>query len=197
MIRISVVSSDELFAAMLCSEIEDLGNEYKLVSKNAKILILDLDSDCDMLDDQIVVGFSRNEKALTDNVRDKCRVVLHRPFLIEDLKTIIKELGAQEKENSFSERKTATGSLLLDNSTSSVELYGKKIHLSRNEYAILDRLAESLGSPVSREDLSKVLSSSLGNMCDVYICHLRAKLESVSEKKLIFTVRGKGYMLKI
>lgn len=86
MIRISVSSTDELFAAMLCSEIESMGNEYKVVSKNARMLILDLDSDCDIADAEIIIGYSRNEKALPLDVQKRCSVVLHRPFLIEDLK---------------------------------------------------------------------------------------------------------------
>ena len=108
-------------------------------------------------------------------------------------KKTIKELIPHKKEIALDENKNFT----LDSDESSLELFGKKVHLSKNEYAMLDKLAENVGLPVSREELNKVLSSSVGNMCDVYICHLRAKLESVSDKKLIFTVREKGYMLKI
>jgi DNA-binding response OmpR family regulator len=62
---------------------------------------------------------------------------------------------------------------------------------------MLTLLYERAGEPVSREELSAVLSSSEGNMCDVYICKLRTKLESVSNRKLIYTVRSKGYALKL
>ena len=43
----------------------------------------------------------------------------------------------------------------------------------------------------------QILGKDSGNMCDVYICKLRSKLSSVSNEKVIFTVRNKGYMLKL
>ena len=33
-------------------------------------------------------------------------------------------------------------------------------------------------------------------MGDVYICHLRRKIDNKLGLKLIYTIRGKGYMLK-
>ena len=79
----------------------------------------------------------------------------------------------------------------------SVYLDGKRIGLSGNEFALLKLLYDNLLTPVGREELNEVLSSSDGNMCDVYICRLRTKLEKSGSEKFIFTVRGKGYMLKI
>ena len=205
MIKISVVSKDELFASMLFSEIESMGGEYKIVNEKAEILVMDLDASLltDDFNASYIIGFSRNEKVLPPETIEKSDVVLHRPFLVEDLKKLIKDYV--DKKDTVVEHTPKKKSMIdvadeifaLDNSSSILQLGKNKIHLSSNEYAVLNKLYDNLGVPVSREELSAVLSSSTGNMCDVYICHLRTKLESNSNKKFIFTVRGKGYMLKI
>ena len=45
-------------------------------------------------------------------------------------------------------------------------------------------------------ELSKLIGGASGNMCDVYICMLRKKIDDQFGVKLIYTVRGKGYMIK-
>lgn len=204
MIKISFSSKDALFASMLGTEIESLGSEYKTVSEKAEISIVDLDTFLltERFNNSYIIGFSRNEKLLPEKTIEKCAVLLHRPFLVEDLKKLIKDYADNREALTDYTIKTTviddTGeAFILDNASSSLQLGEKKIHLSSNEYAILSKLYDNLGASVSREELNKVLSSAAGNMCDVYICHLRTKLESDGNKKFIFTVRGKGYMLKI
>ena len=197
MIKISVVSNDKLFSSMLCNEIEAMSEDYKIVSEKAEIVIIDLDGVAlsEELASACVVGFSRNEKSLPGVTVNKCRAILHRPFLVEDLKKLIKEIVSESAYNEdLASEKTA---ITFDRGSLSVYLDGSKVALSLNEYAVLRKLYENKNSPVSRSELNEVLSSSGGNMCDVYICHLRSKLESGGNKKYVFTVRGKGYMLKI
>ena len=204
MIKISVSSKDELFASMLGTEIESLGSEYKTVSEKAEISIVDLDTFLltERFNNSHIIGFSRNEKLLPEKTIEKCAVLLHRPFLVEDLKKLIKDYADKgEALTDYTLKTTVIDDMgeifMLDNGSSSLQLGEKKIHLSSNEYAILNKLYDNLGASVSREELNKVLSSAAGNMCDVYICRLRTKLESDGNKRFIFTVRGKGYMLKI
>lgn len=189
MIKISVVSEDRLFASMLCSEIESLGKDYTALlneADGAALVILDLDTDNDqVLPDVDVIGFSRKEIS-----RDGCHTVLHRPFLMETFKDIVLDLVSEEKIIREPE-------LSMDDIDKNVYIGGRKIHLSSNEYAIMKKLSENLSQPVSREELGSVLSSSEGNMCDAYVCRLRTKLEKNRSERFIFTVRGKGYMLKI
>lgn len=203
MIRISVVSKDELFASMLCLEIESMGNEYKAVNERAELVIIDLDScDTDSACEAQIIGFSRNESSLPKNVAEKCCAVLHRPFLLEELKKLVKDIVIKRAPMDDAPVKkhvpeASQSSFELDRAESLVDIDGEKIHLSANEYAVLEKLYENQALPVSREELNETLSSSGGNMCDVYVCHLRSKLERDGNRKFIFTVRGKGYMLKI
>ena len=69
--------------------------------------------------------------------------------------------------------------------------------LSNNELLILDTLASADQSPVSRASLMAVLDAQSGNLADVYVCHLRKKLEVLCDSRVIDTVRGFGYRLRI
>ena len=70
------------------------------------------------------------------------------------------------------------------------------IPLSDNEYKILSLLCDNRYKIVERERIYAALGAEYGNMGDVYICHLRKKIDNKLGLKLIYTIRGKGYMLK-
>lgn len=72
---------------------------------------------------------------------------------------------------------------------------GRSITLSDHERKILTRLCECSGEPVSREELNALLGASGGNIADVYVCRLRKKLEDIDGRRVIFTVRSKGYKI--
>lgn len=209
MIKIYVYSSDDSLASMLRSELEEMRrdavvfvNEYDASIDDKRVIIVDLDSELALRDfgDGEIIGFSRHESSVSKNVLNKCHSVFHRPFLIEDLKKtvgkLLDEMACFEGENN-SVPKAPKEEVRLRLDKESVYLDGKRIGLSGNEFALLKLLYDNLLTPVGREELNEVLSSSDGNMCDVYICRLRTKLEKSGSEKFIFTVRGKGYMLKI
>lgn len=70
----------------------------------------------------------------------------------------------------------------------------RRVSLSLQEWRILCCLYQHKGAIVPRETLLDLMGSS-GNSVEVYICHLRKKLETPSGSRLILTVRGKGYRL--
>ena len=72
---------------------------------------------------------------------------------------------------------------------------GRSITLSDHEMTILTRLCECSGEPVSRDELNALLGASGGNIADVYVCRLRKKLEDTDGRRVIFTVRSKGYKI--
>jgi DNA-binding response OmpR family regulator len=75
---------------------------------------------------------------------------------------------------------------------------GHPIELSPKEYALLEYLFLNAGRTLSRNMIvEKIWDQSfegLTSMVDVYIGHLRRKLDEGREKKLIRTVRGLGYV---
>ena len=73
------------------------------------------------------------------------------------------------------------------------ELEGERIRLSKNELAILSELCKNFPKTVSRARIMELLGATEGNISDVYIYHLRKKLERDTGRRLIFTERSKGY----
>jgi len=70
------------------------------------------------------------------------------------------------------------------------------LHLTTSEQQLLKALAESAGTPVSREQLAAVSGQMSERSVDVQITRLRKKIEQdASRPVFILTVRGSGYVL--
>ena len=86
-------------------------------------------------------------------------------------------------------------------STHQVTRGGKEIRLSGKEFSLLRYLMQNAGIVLSRERLEEHLWNydyvGSSNVIDVYIRYLRKKIDDGQEKKLIHTVRGAGYVLKV
>jgi two-component system copper resistance phosphate regulon response regulator CusR len=78
---------------------------------------------------------------------------------------------------------------------------GKRLELTRKEFTLLSYFARHEGEVVSRDQISshawQIHLSADKNLVEVHIRRLRAKLDDPFEKKLIHTVRGQGYVLKV
>ena len=78
---------------------------------------------------------------------------------------------------------------------------GKKINLTSTEYRLLEYLLKNKGKVLSRmEILENVWGIEFNistNVVDVYINYLRKKIEMEQEPKLLHTVIGMGYILKM
>jgi two-component system copper resistance phosphate regulon response regulator CusR len=83
--------------------------------------------------------------------------------------------------------------------TRQVKRDGKRIELSAKEYSLLEYLLLNAGRILSRSMIvEKIWDQSfegLTNIVDVYIGHLRRKIDEGHDVKLIRTVRGLGYTL--
>ena len=71
----------------------------------------------------------------------------------------------------------------------------RRIEFTESEWKVFECLYEANGEAVSRDALKELFLADEGNITDVYICHLRRKLEEPFGARIIRTVRGKGYSL--
>jgi two-component system copper resistance phosphate regulon response regulator CusR len=89
--------------------------------------------------------------------------------------------------------------LEIDRLSQNVRRGGKKIELTSKEYSLLEYLATNPGRVFSRtmiiEHVWDQSFQGLTNIVDVYIRHLREKLDDDFPVKLLRTVRGVGYSL--
>lgn len=73
----------------------------------------------------------------------------------------------------------------------------KTVELSQSEMLLLKTLAREEKKTVSRATLMRLFGAETGNIADVYVCHLRKKLEQLCDRRVIVTVRGVGYRLEL
>lgn len=91
--------------------------------------------------------------------------------------------------------------LVLDDEAKKVTRANKEISLTATEYRLMLALLKNKGKVLSRLDLLEsawnINFNMETNVVDVYINYLRKKIDSNSDTKLIHTVIGMGYVLKI
>jgi two-component system OmpR family response regulator len=77
---------------------------------------------------------------------------------------------------------------------------GRKIELKPIEFSLLEYLMRSTGRVVSKtmimEHVWDYNFDPQTNVVEARICRLRDKIDRGFDKKLIYTVRGVGYVLK-
>ncbi|WP_263366289.1 response regulator [Edaphobacter bradus] len=123
---------------------------------------------------------------------------LTKPFAFAELLVRTKALLRRGPVNRSS---TLTVSdLELDRLTQQVKRGGKRIELTVKEYSLLEYLMQNVERVLSRnmiiEHVWDQSFDGITNIVDVYVRHLRAKVDDGHEIKLIRTVRGAGYMIR-
>ena len=220
---VELISDTEGFDIIL-ADLDFAGNGYisKLIKERGA---LELSGKRNNDGKALVIGYSNVETPEYYSDFAVLSAFLHRPFLMSDLRYIIAGYfsateGTSDSHGTLSDdngylaylsrlRRIAELSgkrfdednqeerMLYCDSESMTAIYGeKKFPLSEYEYKVLGLLCDRRGEVVTREEISRMLGGEMSNMCDVYICHLRKKIDSALGLKLILTVRGKGYTVK-
>lgn len=124
---------------------------------------------------------------------------LIKPFAYEELLARIRVLLRRPTEPAQSVCRMADLEVHMD--THQVCRGGREIKLSGKEFALLRYLIQNEGIVLSRERLEQHLwnydYAGGSNVIDVYIRYLRRKIDDDFETKLIHTVRGAGYVMKV
>lgn len=123
---------------------------------------------------------------------------LAKPFDLEELIARIHALIRRSHGQASSIMKV--GDLTINTNARTVSRSGQEITLSAREFDLLSYLALNSGRVVSRTELIEhiyITDCELdSNVIDVYISHLRNKIDRTFSSQLIHTVRGVGYVLK-
>jgi len=120
---------------------------------------------------------------------------LTKPFSLAELTMRVHAL--LRRAPAIQENVLKFADLEINRLTRQVKRDGKRIELSPKEYSLLEYLSLHAGRALSRSMIvERVWDQSfegLTNIVDVYIGHLRRKIDEGHEPKLIRTVRGLGY----
>lgn len=121
-----------------------------------------------------------------------------KPFEIEELLARIRALLRRTAADRV--KVLEFEDLKLDSSTRKAIRGEREIELTAKEYDLLELFMRHPRQVMTREVIfDRVWDYDFGgesNVLDVYIRYLRQKLEEEDEKRLIYTVRGVGYVLR-
>ena len=124
---------------------------------------------------------------------------LTKPFAIDELLARVRALlrrGPAESPGIFQ-----IDDLVLNPATREVTRGGQRIDLTVKEYALLEYFMRHAGRVLTRPMISDHVWNqdfdTFTNVIDVYVNYLRNKIDRGRARKLIHTIRGSGYMLKV
>jgi len=140
-----------------------------------------------------------------DSVKDKVDGLdagsndyLTKPFAFEELLARIRvhtRASSQKVETTL-----RVEDLEMDLITHEVKRGDEAITLTTKEYALLEYFMRNVGKIITRTMISEhvwdINFDTSTNIIDVYINYLRKKIDDNHEKKMIKTIRGRGYILK-
>jgi len=124
---------------------------------------------------------------------------LCKPFSLRELQMHCHALVRRLKSTVGSQLRC--GDLTMDRTNRNVVRNGRRIELTTKEFALLEYLLEHRGECISRAGLLQHVwqmhPDVSTNVVDVYINYLRRKVDEGAEDRLIHTVRGNGYVLRV
>ena len=123
---------------------------------------------------------------------------LTKPFAFSELSARVRALLRRQKPSEL--LSLTVGDLTLDPVKRLVHRGQRRIDLTQKEFALLEFLVRNADQVLTRtmiaEHVWDFTWDRLTNVIDVYINHLRRKLEDAGEPRLIHAVRGVGYVLR-
>lgn len=185
------IKSDNYDLAILDIDIEN-GNGIELCSEireiNKKIGIIFLSSENDI---------EKKIQSLDSGADD----YITKPFSFIELAGRIRAILRRCKGNiNKTENNLTIKNLKLDLLTREAKRGDREIELTYREFALLEYLIRNknlvLSRTMIREKIWNMNYTANTNIVDVYMTHLRNKIDKGEEEKIIYTVRGVGYILK-
>jgi DNA-binding response OmpR family regulator len=124
---------------------------------------------------------------------------LTKPFAIDELLARVRAL--LRRGTSDVPGVLQVDDLVLNPATREVTRGGQRIDLTVKEYALLEYFLRHAGRVLTRPMISEHVWNqdfdTFTNVIDVYVNYLRNKIDRGRARKLIHTIRGSGYMLKV
>ena len=123
-----------------------------------------------------------------------------KPFAIEELLARIRVALKRKGASAAVSRQLTVGKVTIDQDRHEVCVDGNPVELTNYEFELLRILMENCNIVLDRERLINEIwgydYDGETNVVDVYIRHLRTKIDDKYGIKLIRTVRGVGYVIK-
>ena len=123
---------------------------------------------------------------------------LVKPFDFDELLARVRAMI--RRGSGIADNVIRAGDLTMDIASHTVFRGDEPLSLTAKEYSILEYLLQNKGRVLSRDKLSNHIWNydydGASNVIDVYVHHLRKKVDGSREDKLIETVKGVGYIIR-
>lgn len=221
--RLLLVEDEKKVSSFIKKGLEEEGYAVDLASDGDTGLLLGLDGVHDLIildinlpkkDGISVLGELRRKKITTPVLLLTIRAAIEdkvigldtgaddyltKPFAFQELLARIRALLRRQAEAETPLLKAAD--LTLDPARRVVRRGEEKIELTTKEFALLDYFLRNPDRVLTRTMIAEHVwdydFDSGTNVIDVYVNYLRKKIDADREPKLIHTVRGVGYVLKV
>lgn len=124
---------------------------------------------------------------------------LVKPFAFDELLARVRALLRKRTENRLPV--LTVFDLVMDTASHNVTRGRRSISLTAKEYALLEYFMRNAGQVMTRTQISDHVwnyeCNFETNLVDVYVRYLREKIDKEEQVKLIHTIRGFGYVLKV
>jgi heavy metal response regulator len=220
--RILIVEDEKKVAAFIKKGLEEETYAVDVAYEGEEGLYLGLENQYDLIildlmlpviDGLEVLSRLRKNKVDTpillltakDSVEDKVTGLntgaddyLTKPFAFSELLARIRVLLRRGK----AETKTVlqVNGLILDLVSHKVNRDGEEIELTGKEYSLLEYFMRNQGKVLTRTMIAEHVwdynFDTFTNVIDVYVNHLRKKIDKNYPDKLLHTLRGVGYIMK-
>jgi two-component system copper resistance phosphate regulon response regulator CusR len=124
---------------------------------------------------------------------------LTKPFAFGELSARLRAITRRPSGQISNRHEIAD--LVVDCDNRTVTRAGKNIALSHKEFAVLENLIRNKGIVLTRDKIEQnawdFSFEGGSNVVDVYIRYLRKKIDEDFSVKLIHTVRGTGYVMRV
>ena len=196
--KIIIISASELLREFFCLEAQSLGFFVDSFEKFERAHNDISDYDLAIIDRDTIKQKPLNtaKRELTVSAESGKADIIY-PISVIDLREIYIDLLIKEASAKNINVDTDSKIIFYVNEKNKISINNKNYILSDTEYKILSILCKNSKNVVLREDMQQIFGNGNSNICDVYICKLRKKLEESLGQKLIFTIRQKGYKIVI
>lgn len=200
------------YTVEICSDRDDA--YYHIKSDNYDLAILDIDiengngielcSEIREINKKIGIIFLSSENEIEKKVQSLdsgADDYITKPFSFIELAGRIRAILRRSEGNiNKIENNLTIKNLKLDLLTREAKRGNRDIELTYREFALLEYLIRNknlvLSRTMIREKIWNMNYTANTNIVDVYMTHLRNKIDKGEEEKIIYTVRGVGYILK-
>lgn len=136
-------------------------------------------------------------EARVEGLEAGCDDYLTKPYAMQELLARLKALKRRAHDHRV--RVLIYGDLQLNLDSRVARRGDRSIPLTNREFALLESLMRHPEQVLSRlalhERIWSIGGPMMSNSLEVYVTYLRRKIESESERRLLHTVRGIGYVL--